>query len=147
MTKLYTLEVLLIDGFLTEEFFDKEISRTLQIRGDQTLETLHYAIFDAFDREDDHMYDFNLGEGPYDFSARYVLPVLEDDEGVLGVVTETTIDDLQLEVGRAFGYLFDFGDNWLHQINVIIVGDSPTSGEFPKIIKRVGKSPPQYPEV
>ncbi len=37
--RLYTLEVTLIDGFLTEEFVEKNpvVSRTLQVRGDQTL--------------------------------------------------------------------------------------------------------------
>src|SRR5512135_50291 len=34
----------------------QKMSRTIQIRGDQTLEDLHHAIFDAFDRWDEHMY-------------------------------------------------------------------------------------------
>jgi len=53
---------------------------------------------------------------------------------------------LGLEVGRAFGYLFDFGDNWLHQINVIAVDEIPGKGRYPKIVAREGKSPPQYPD-
>ena len=35
---------------------NKVISRTIQIRGSQSLEILHCAIFDAFGREDEHMY-------------------------------------------------------------------------------------------
>jgi len=147
MKRLYTLEVWLIDGFLTEEFFGKEILRTIQIRGEQSLETLHHAIFAAYEREDEHMYEFFLGEGPYDSSARYVLPIMQDDEGVLGFVTKTAIDDLQLAVDQAFGYLFDYGDNWLHQINVAKIEEGSMSGKYPKITVRIGKSPPQYPEV
>ena len=58
-TKLYTLDVFIIGGPIDEKFVKKNkiICRTIQIRGDQTLEDLHYAIFDAFDREDEHMYD------------------------------------------------------------------------------------------
>jgi hypothetical protein len=33
----------------------RSISRTIEIRGNQTLEDLHHAIFDAFDRFDEHM--------------------------------------------------------------------------------------------
>ena len=37
------------------------------IRGDQTLEDLHHAIFDALGREEEHMYEFQLGgTGPMD---------------------------------------------------------------------------------
>jgi hypothetical protein len=49
---LYTLEVFLVSGPISEKFAKKhpEVSRTIQIRGDQTLEDLHHAIFAAYDR-------------------------------------------------------------------------------------------------
>jgi len=148
--KLYTLCVFLTGGPVAKEFEGKEISRTIQIRGDQTLEGLHYIIFKAFDREEEHMYEFSLGKGPYDQSARYSLPMdrigLEGDEEKVGDVTNTTIESLGLMVGRAFGYWFDFGDDWMHQINVVAIDNYPGTGKYPKIIKRVGESPPQYPD-
>ena len=83
--RLYTLEVFLLSGPITEKFAKKNpvISRTIQIRGDQTLEDLHHAIFDAFDRWDEHMYEFQFGKGPMDPKApRYVLPsAFETDMG------------------------------------------------------------------
>jgi hypothetical protein len=62
-----------------------------------------------------------------------------------GDVCTTTIDSLGLEVGRAFEYRFDFGDDWLHQISATGIEDYSGKGKYPKIAKRVGKSPPQYP--
>ena len=58
--RLYTLEVFLISGPISEKFAKKNpvVSRTIQIRGDQTLEDLHRAIFDAFGRWEEHMYEF-----------------------------------------------------------------------------------------
>ncbi len=151
-SKLYTMVVYLMAGPISDEFEDKIISRTIQIRGDQTLADLHKAIFKAFDRFDSHLYEFNLGEGPDDRTAIYslpmppevVLPGFEDD--MTGDARITTIDSLGLEVGRAFGYLFDFGDEWLHQINVTAIEEAPEKGRYPKIIEKVGKSPPQYPD-
>jgi hypothetical protein len=40
----------------------------------------------------------------------------------------------------------EFGDDWWHQINVEAIEDKAPSGKFPKVTKRVGKSPPQYLE-
>jgi len=150
-TRLYTLCVYLLDGPIADEFNDTIVSRTVQIRGDQTLEELHHIIFKAFDREDEHLYEFNLGVGPEDRSAIYSLPNdmhgLAFDEEMTGDATAVTIDSLDLAVGRAFGYLFDFGDNWLHQINVIGINDYNGSGKYPKIVARAGKSPPQYTDI
>ena len=150
--RLYTLEVFIISGPVSEKFTKKNpvISRTIQIRGDQTLEGLHHAIFDAFDRSDEHMYEFQFGKGPMDPKAkRYVLPSADDmDMGdqkrPAGRVDETTIESLGLKAGDRFGYWFDFGDDWWHQINVEAIEDTVPKGKFPKVTKKVGKSPPQY---
>lgn len=48
------------------------------------------------------------------------------------------------EVGRAFGYWFDFGDDWRHEIRVEVIDGAPPTGRFPKATARVGASPPQY---
>jgi hypothetical protein len=147
--KLYTLDVSIIDGPMTESFLKKNkvVSRVIQIRGDQTLAELHRAIFDAFDREDEHMYEFQIGgEGPMDPQARrYVLPAgMHGGDKPAGGVKSTTIESLGLKVKDPFGYWFDFGDDWWHQIDVVAVEEKAARGKFPKVIKRVGKSPPQY---
>ena len=152
--KVYTLEVFLISGPITEKFAKKNpvISRTIQIRGDQTLDDLHAAIFDAFERFDPHMYEFQFGKGPMDPEGpRYVAgPSYEiqvgDREKPTGRTDETTIDSLGLRDGRAFGYWFDFGDDWWHQIDVEAIEDGDAEGKYPKVIKKVGASPPQYAE-
>ena len=150
--RLYTLEVFIISGPVTEKFAKKNpvISRTIQIRGDQTLEDLHHAIFDAFGRWEEHMYEFQFGKGPMDPKApRYVLPSayeMGDEQWPAGRVDQTTLDSLGLEVGRSFGYWFDFGDDWWHQINVEAIEDKVSKGKLPKVTKKVGKSPPQYPD-
>jgi len=152
--RLYTLEVFLLSGPIPKKFAKEKpkISRTIQIRGDQTLEDLHHVVFDAFDRWDEHMYEFQFGEGPMDpKGSRYVLPsAYEMDMGEAnppaGRVDQASVESLGLEAGRSFGYWFDFGDDWWHQINVEAIEEEVPSGTFPRVTKRVGKSPPQYPE-
>ena len=104
--KLYTLDVSIMDGPMTESFLKKNkvVSRVIQIRGDQALAELHRAIFDAFDREQEHMYEFHVGgEGPMDPKARrYVLSVAMNDSSSgdkpSGDVKQTTIGSLGLQV-------------------------------------------------
>lgn len=150
--RLYTLEVFLVSGNLGEEFQGQVVSRKIQIRGDQTLAQLHQAIFRAYDRWDEHMYEFHVGgRGPNDRAARrYGLPtMLEQTHSGLrfaGDVHRTRVDSLRLKVGQAFGYWFDYGDEWWHQVDVLAIDDAVLQGRFPRIVERVGTSPPQYPD-
>jgi hypothetical protein len=137
---------------VTAEFAkkNKTVARTIQIRGGQTLYDLHEAIFDAFDREEEHMYEFEVGgKGPRGKDARKYGPPVSmgpfSDETV-GDVCTASIGSLGLKVGDTFGYWFDFGDDWMHQINVLGIDATIPPGKYPKIAKRVGKSPPQYPD-
>jgi hypothetical protein len=149
--QLYTLEVFITSGMMmTKKFIKKnpEISRKIQIRGNQTLADLHQAIFDAYDREDEHLYEFQFGkrthEGP--MYRRRMPPSTFgfEEEADIGIAEDTRLDSLGLNVDRAFGYWFDFGDDWMHQINVVAIDAAAPKGKYPKVISRVGASPPQY---
>jgi hypothetical protein len=76
--RLYRLEVAILSGPMAESFAreDPVVSRTIEIRGDQTLARLHATIFAAFDRDDEHLYEFQIGgRRPMDpLATRYGLP-------------------------------------------------------------------------
>jgi SOS-response transcriptional repressor LexA len=59
---LYVLKVFLAGGPVSPQFANREISRVIEIRGDQTLQQLHEAIFHAFDRWE-HLYEFHSAGG------------------------------------------------------------------------------------
>jgi hypothetical protein len=141
---LYVLTVFLQSGPTSKKFANKVISRVIEIRGDQTLEHLHRAIFKAYDRWDEHLYEFQFGKRPFDPDGPdYALPDPPPRKGV-GNVCATKLDDLGLKPDRVFGYWFDFGDDWYHQIQVERIEQAIPTVTYPRIIKRVGKSPPQY---
>jgi hypothetical protein len=152
---LFTLEVVIFSGPMMENFVEENpvISRTIQIRGDQTLAQLHKAIFKAFDRWEEHLYEFQVGgKGPRDRKAkRYGLAEIEEGsifgDSLIGDVKKTTIGSLGLKKDDRFGYWFDFGDDWWHQINVAAIENAVPQGTYPKLIKRQGQSPPQYPDM
>jgi hypothetical protein len=146
--KLYVLAVYLMGGPITEQFANKVVLRTIEIRGDQTLADLHHAIFQAYDRSEEHLYEFQLGKRPFDPSGpNYGIGQDRSDRGKdAGDARTTQLDSLDLKEGRAFGYWFDFGDDWFHEIHVQRIEQAIPTVTYPRVIKRIGKAPPQYPE-
>lgn len=145
---LYVVSVYLMGGPTTAEFDNKQIRRVIEIRGDQTLEQLHQAIFQAYDRWEDHMYEFQFGKRPYDpagpnYGVPDSKPAKKGKKGENDART-TTLDDLKLKPNRVFGYWFDFGDDWYHQVELERIEKAIPTVTYPRLIKRVGKSPPQY---
>lgn len=150
---IYVLDVALLGGPMTDQFVQNnpQVIRTIEIRGDQTLADLHQIIFKAFDREEEHFYEFQLkGKGPNDPDAdRYGLSMtLQDNFGspIAGDVAETRIGTLDLEMEEPFGYWFDFGDDWWHQVQVTAITEPQPKVNYPRIIHQIGASPPQYAE-
>ena len=146
--QLYTLRVYLQGGPIASRYAGKEISRQIHIRGSDTLHTLHATIFEAFERMEEHLYEFNLGDNPQDRSQLYFYQGGWADEELSsgGDPVTTTLDELDLQVGRYFGYTFDMGDQWEHVIEVVAVKKDTGKGTYPRISKKVGAAPPQYPD-
>lgn len=157
--QLYTLKAILIQGLVTEKFYDESpvVSRTIEIKGSQTLMKLHYAIFDSVEFDDEHMYAFEIGgRKPYSKTAtRYAIQppggrMMGWGGGRLGDspkekgVTQTKISSLGLKSKQKFFYEFDFGDEWWWEIQVISISDEVPKGKFPRVTERIGENPPQY---
>jgi Plasmid pRiA4b ORF-3-like protein/LexA DNA binding domain len=147
VASLYVLSVYLSGGPVSKKFANKEISRWIEIRGDQTLEQLHDAIFKAYDRWENHAYEFQLGKRPFDPEGpNYGVDGSSSGKKAARDARTTTLDDLDLKPERVFGYWFDFGDDWYHQVQVERIEQAIPTVTYPRVIKRVGKSPPQYPD-
>jgi hypothetical protein len=110
------------------------------------LDALHLAIFDAFDREDAHLYEFQIG-GKEPMDRKAVKYGIAPDLGRPGdkSAKSAAIAALNLKPGSSFFYWFDFGDDWWHEIRLLAV-NSPEkgNGRYPRIVERKGESPPQY---
>ena len=149
--KIFRFDVRLFSGPVTESFVARHPeppSRVIDIRGSQTLDVLHQAIFKAFDRFDQHMYEFQIGgKKPMDRKARRYGVILPDDDdfdaGADAAVT--TIASLPVQIGKIFFYWFDFGDDWWHEIRLLAITPPPKDrSRYPRIVEKKGESPPQY---
>ncbi|MEA3408087.1 MAG: hypothetical protein U9R48_08415 [Chloroflexota bacterium] len=60
-------------------------------------------------------------------------------------VRATTIESLDLEVGKEFMYLFDYGDEWRFKVRLHAINeDADPDGDYPRVVESVGDAPPQY---
>jgi hypothetical protein len=59
---------------------------------------------------------------------------------------KTKIGDIDLKEKEKFYYLFDFGDEWWHEVTVLRIKPVKTVQAYPKIVKKAGESPEQYPD-
>jgi hypothetical protein len=147
--KVYCIKVALFDN--------KRIYRNIEILEDQRLSDLHASIFEAFDRYDEHLYSFFV-TGKAIKNTLYIYDYSEithpmNLEGLSGFARKKRynaekmkIRDLDLDEKGKFYYLFDFGDDWWHELSVLKIENASGSKEYPKITKKVGDSPEQYPD-
>ncbi len=147
--KVYCIKVAL--------FYNKRIYRNIEILENQSLADLHDFIFNAFDRYDEHLYSFFLTgkalkntQKIYDFPEITHSMNLEDLTGFTKRkrynAEKTKIGELDLYEKDKFYYLFDFGDDWWHELSVLKIEDASGLKGYPKITKKVGDSPKQYPD-
>ncbi len=135
----------------------KRIWRRIAVRSDQTLDDLHEAIFDAFDRDDEHLYSFYFlppgarGRAALRKAVEFTHPYNAQEGDFFGKepfdASEDELRSLGLSKGQQFLYLFDFGDEWWHEVTVERTDGPIEDGDYPRIVEKKGKSPPQYPDL
>lgn len=135
---------------------NERIWRRVAVRRSQTLDHLHSAIFKAFDRFDPHLYSFYFpepetkGQTALTSATEFTSPVCLDEEyfeagaPLPQNAAKARIGTLNLAVGQAFQYLFDFGDSWWHDLVVEAIDAPAEAGRYPRILEKHGDSPPQY---
>ncbi len=77
----------------------------------------------------------------WDRSTEYVRP---EARGLGERTSRVRLDRLELRSRKRFLYIFDFGDEWRHEIRVEKAGLPPDGGEYPRIVEEHGEAPPQY---
>jgi len=138
----------------------KSIWRRIALSGNQTLDDLHEAIYDAFDRYDEHLYSFyflpprvkKLTRSNLCDAVEYACPFSCEDDSPFSNpdipnAAETELVSLKLKPKQVFFYLFDFGDEWWHEITVEEIDAAREKGKYPRVLESRGDSPPQYPDM
>jgi hypothetical protein len=99
---VYTLRVTLRD-------IQPPIWRRLVVQADTTLAELHEILQDVVGWQNYHLWGFTIGPTLYE---------APDPEASGLDATKVTLKKLGLKAGSTFEYLYDAGDDWLHDVAV-----------------------------
>ena len=116
------------------------VIRTIEVPVEVKLSRLHLVIQAAMPWTNSHLFAFHTP------SARWGMPFevagLSDMPKVRNANSETLADLIATLKRKRFGYVYDFGDDWLHEIVVEKVLE-PQAGEvYPRLVEAEGRCPP-----
>ena len=114
--------------------------RHLKVSGKETLHDLADDILWAFDFEHDHLYAFFMNNQWWSMDDAYQSPYGEEPP----FADKIRLDQLGLEKGKPFKFVFDFGDEWRFQCKVLQVLEEKTTDA--EIVRSKGIPPEQYPQ-
>jgi hypothetical protein len=111
---------------------DPPIWREVEVRSNATLHELHRIIQVIFTWQDYHLYDFRVS------GRRFEAP---DPEAESEDASRIQLRHLGLQPGDSFEYVYDFGDDWTHRIQVVDVNQTADSGNLPWLIDGARRGP------
>ena len=106
---IYQLKVVLLDS-------KQPVWRQLQVPGDASLDWLHAVLQVAIGWTNSHLHQFRVGEDCYS-DTRHYFAEFEDDPEILEE-RKFTLQQIAPREQDIFGYQYDFGDSWEHEITV-----------------------------
>ena len=142
--------------------YDRRVWRVIEALGGQTLDDLHWAIQEAYGFDGDHLYSFFMSGRAWDLSDyEYFHPDAAPQDDVEARMwdmmarikgrypeprlpaSEVELRSLGLKPKHRFLYLFDYGDEWLFEVEFIkeVVSEEVV---YPRVVRSRGESPRQY---
>jgi Plasmid pRiA4b ORF-3-like protein len=113
---------------------DPVVWRRVLVPAAITLDKLHAVIQGAMGWQNYHMHVFRTGEVAYG----------PDPEGELGYRDEAKAGLADLaDVGERFGYEYDFGDGWEHELLIEASAQAEAGRVYPGCIEGEGACPPE----
>ncbi len=115
------------------------IWRRVDVPLSSTLEALHHIIQAAFRWQNYHLYEFYVGERVYG------VPLDEDpfDDHKIHKASAIRLKTVVERGVERFLYVYDFGDDWSHDVIVEEVRDGAGDTEYPAFVDGARRCPPE----
>ena len=125
-----------------------DVTADVQVREDMTFQDLHLFLNSLFRRDDDHLYRFECDDGLIAIHPDEECDDEdeEDDEDRCVIHADECFLGHHLTLRNGTFYIFDYGDEWEHNIMVKKILDADPKAVYPKVINITGEIPEQYPD-
>ena len=118
------------------------IWRRIQVENNTTFFELHHIIQIVFGWKNYHVYEFNIDGHKLGAPDDYMADVTSNDEGVIDA-RDITLESLIVQTGEKFKYEYDFGDSWVHEIEVEKFLPKEPQQKYPSCIDGELACPPE----
>jgi len=115
------------------------VTRTFKVSAESSLYILHHIIQVVMGWENYHLYQFEVGDLVIADKRLWD----EDEMEPITDVKEVSVGDVFTEVGIAAVYEYDFGDGWMHHLELVDRSIHPTQEVLPLIISGENACPPE----
>lgn len=115
----------------------------LAVPSNLSLDELASGILDAFDFDNDHLYEF-IFKNKYGIEERIAHPYVDSDHEF--ATNECSVGYLPLYKGMIITFWFDFGDDWKFKIQVAEMPSPELHFDDLTVIEKKGIPPKQYPD-
>lgn len=112
--------------------------RRLLLPGNTKLEQVHECIQGAFGWQNCHLHEFEIAGKRYGDSDGNGNRALISERG-----TKSKLKFFDLQVGDKFLYIYDFGDDWQHELEIEAILPPDPKGFYPDCIAGARACPPE----
>ena len=127
---------------ITLNYITPPIWRRIQVPETYTFWGLHVAIRDAFGWSDCHLHEFELRDKSTGLRVDIGIPDEDFDGSILAGWNQKIVDYFSMENCSA-RYVYDFGDYWVHKIQLEKIIPKEKDGIYPRCIKGKRACPPE----
>ncbi len=127
-----------------------KLYRDVEIDSAASLSALAEAIVAAFEFEFDHAFGFysKLDRNYQASPEKYELFAdMEDSDSDAGSVAQTPVSKAFAKVGKKMLFVFDYGDEWCFQVELVKLGGKIPGRRYPRLLVTSGDAPEQYPDM
>ncbi len=113
------------------------VTRTFKVSAQTTMYELHHIIQVVMGWTNSHLYQFNVEEEVISDTR-----MVDDDLGPVTDVKGVMVTQVFPKVGIAVTYEYDFGDCWMHHLELVDISTHPIDEVLPQIIGGENACPP-----
>lgn len=114
------------------------VSRTIKVSSETTLYLMHNIIQTVMGWGNRHWYEFSINNLRFADSR-----LMDEDFGDMTDVKTVLLEDVFPKTGATAIYLYDFGDGWKHQLELIEISNAPQNELLPSFVSGQNACPPE----
>ena len=118
---------------------DPLVTRTFKVTSESSMYVLHHIIQVVKGWQNYHLYQFEVGDLVIADKRLWE----EDGMGPVTDVKDVSVGEVFTKVGTTAVYEYDFGDGWMHHLELVDRSTHPTQEVLPLVISGENACPPE----